>query len=78
MLLLGLHETHALSRVPLYALTQARGMKPLILLVILELVYYHGGTALATGDLIADLSSCGQWPMSDKQMLDCENMRPEN
>jgi hypothetical protein len=60
MLLLGLHGTHALSRVPLYALTEAKGMKPLTLLVILELVYYHGATALATGDLMGDLSSRGQ------------------
>ena len=56
MLLLGLHGTHALSRVPVYALTETKGMKPLTLLVILALVYYHGGTALATGDLRGDLS----------------------
>jgi hypothetical protein len=60
MLLLGLHGTHALSRVPVYALTETKGMKPLTLLVILALVYYHGGTALATGDLRGDLSSRDQ------------------
>ena len=64
MLLLGLHGTHALSRVSGYALTEAKGMKPLTLLVILALVYYHGRTALATGDLVGDLSSRGQWTMS--------------
>jgi hypothetical protein len=64
LLLLGLHGTHVLSRVPLYALTEAKGMKPLTLLVILELVYYHGGTALATGDLTGHLSSRGQWIMT--------------
>ncbi len=78
MLLLGLHGSHALSRVPLYSLTEAKGMKPLTLLVILELVYYHGGTALATGALIDNFWSRGQWTMSDKGMLNHENMGPGN